>query len=71
MLFALQGILGSSTDCGSTVVAVVSIVGCVTSLQGSFLRMLVQLSQSILVSLRYVCFCNCHDDDDVGDLDLN
>ena len=42
-VFMLQEILGSSTDFGSTVVAVVSIAGCVMKRHGNFLRMLVQL----------------------------
>lgn len=43
----------SNTDFGFTVVAVGSIAGCVMSLLGNFPRMLVQLLQSISVSLRY------------------
>ena len=42
-VFMLQEILGSNTDFGSTVVAVVSIAGCVMKRRGNFLRMLVQL----------------------------
>ena len=42
-VFMLQEILGSNTDFGSTVVAVVSIAGCVMKRRGNFLKMLVQL----------------------------
>jgi len=42
-VFLLQEILGSNTDFGSTVVAVVSIAGCVMKRHGDFLKMLVQL----------------------------
>ena len=42
-VFMLQEILGSNTDFGSTVVAVVSIAGCVMKMRGNSLRMLVQL----------------------------
>lgn len=41
--FMLQEILGSNTDFGSTVVAVVSIAGFVMKRRGNFLRMLAQL----------------------------